>query len=184
MMTMDQKTFKRLFFEKKNGRSILKCIQCGTCSGSCPFGNDMDHAPRELFQLIRDGEMEEVLRSNTPWYCVSCYQCMTRCPKEIAVTDLMYTLKEMAVKNGFAPSHKMPDLYKSFSQTVKRFGRVTESLVMAGYGIKHPLDAMGALPLAVKLMFRKRFEVLPQKIGQPEKMKPFLTAGVEKEALE
>lgn len=175
-MKMDDATLRRRFFETKEGKSIWRCIQCGTCSGSCPFGNEMDHAPRELFQLIRDGEMKEVLHSNTPWYCVSCYQCMSRCPKEIAVTELMYALKEMAVKNKTLPSaHKMPDLYRSFAFSVKRFGRVTESLVMAGYGLFHPLDAMKTLPLAVKLILRKRFEVKPQKIGMPEKMRRLLS---------
>ncbi|MBK6710249.1 MAG: 4Fe-4S dicluster domain-containing protein [Chloroflexi bacterium] len=49
------------------------CIQCGTCGGSCPSGQDMDHTPRQLFAMIRADMRDEVLRSNTPWYCVSCY---------------------------------------------------------------------------------------------------------------
>ena len=49
------------------------CIQCGTCGGSCPSGPDMEHTPRAIFQMIKAGEREAVLKSNTPWYCVSCY---------------------------------------------------------------------------------------------------------------
>ncbi|MCS6843379.1 MAG: 4Fe-4S dicluster domain-containing protein, partial [Caldilineales bacterium] len=32
-----------------------RCIQCGTCGGSCPSAADMDHTPRQLFALIFAG---------------------------------------------------------------------------------------------------------------------------------
>ena len=57
-------------------------MQCGTCGGSCPSAADMDHTPRLLFAMIRAGLRDEVLRSNTPWMCVSCYFCAVRCPQE------------------------------------------------------------------------------------------------------
>ncbi len=47
------------------GEALLTCLQCGTCSGSCPSGPDMDYSPRKIFALIRAGERDEVLRSNT-----------------------------------------------------------------------------------------------------------------------
>ena len=34
------------------------CIQCGTCGGSCPSAEDMDHTPRMLFAMIRAGYRE------------------------------------------------------------------------------------------------------------------------------
>ncbi|MBW2220604.1 MAG: 4Fe-4S dicluster domain-containing protein, partial [Deltaproteobacteria bacterium] len=71
---------QEFFYNTDHGKDILKCIQCGTCSGSCPFTDQMDYAPRGLFALIRDGEMDEVLKSNTMWFCSSCYQCVERCP--------------------------------------------------------------------------------------------------------
>jgi heterodisulfide reductase subunit C len=76
---------------------LLMCIQCGTCGGSCPSGADMEHTPRSIFAMIRADMREEVLRSNTPWYCVSCYYCTVRCPQDVHITDIMYTLKRMAV---------------------------------------------------------------------------------------
>src|SRR4030042_6042934 len=76
------------------------CIQCGTCGGSCPSGANMEHTPRALFALITAGMEEQVLRSNTPWYCVSCYYCTVRCPQNIHITDLMYTIKGMPTQKG------------------------------------------------------------------------------------
>ena len=74
------------------------CIQCGTCGGACPSAADMDHTPRALFAMIRAGMRDEVLHSNTPWFCVSCYHCVVRCPQEVHIADVMYTLKSMAVR--------------------------------------------------------------------------------------
>lgn len=85
--------------EKTAGVSRLDmCIQCGTCGGSCPPAADMDHTPRTLFAMIRAGMRDEVLSSNTPWMCVSCYYCTSRCPQNVLITDIMYALKGMAIK--------------------------------------------------------------------------------------
>ncbi len=63
-----------------------------------PVAEDMDHTPRMLFAMLRAGMREEVLSSNTPWICVSCYHCVVRCPQEVHIADVMYTLKGMAIK--------------------------------------------------------------------------------------
>jgi heterodisulfide reductase subunit C len=80
------------------------CIQCGTCGGSCPAAKDMDHTPRMLFAMLRAGMREEVLRSNTQWICVSCYHCVVRCPQEVHIADVMYTLKGMAIRANCIPT--------------------------------------------------------------------------------
>lgn len=151
------------FYNTPHGKDILRCIQCGTCSGSCPYSEQMDYAPRGLFALIRDNEMVAALSSNTLWFCSSCYQCVERCPQEIPVTDIVYTLKQMAIKmKKVPPGLKMPDLYTSFAYNLLHFGRVTEPMIMARYSIKHPFDAVRSIPLAIKLLTRKRMEVKPK----------------------
>ncbi|MFB3896153.1 MAG: 4Fe-4S dicluster domain-containing protein, partial [bacterium] len=67
------------------GEKIKDCIQCGTCTGSCPVSFVMDHAPRKLWGMIRAGMRDEVLSSNTIWLCASCYSCSVRCPQEIKI---------------------------------------------------------------------------------------------------
>ena len=79
------------------GERLLHCLQCGSCGGSCPSGADMEYTPRTIFALINAGERERVLAANTMWACVSCYFCTTRCPQEIPITDIMYTLKRMSI---------------------------------------------------------------------------------------
>ncbi|MBU2551344.1 MAG: 4Fe-4S dicluster domain-containing protein [Proteobacteria bacterium] len=179
---MDDQELEHIFYEKENGHQILKCIQCGTCSGSCPLTGEMDHAPRELFALIRDGGIREALGSTTPWYCVSCYQCMVRCPQQIPVADLMYALKRLALSAGLACSgHKMPDMYKAFDQVTRRFGRITEPVVMARYGLGHPGDVLANLPTAIRMLGRGRIGLLPQRTREPKKIRALLASRNQEE---
>lgn len=174
---MDNKKLKDIFF-KKGGDQVLKCIQCGTCSGSCPLTDEMENGPRELFALIRDGEMIEALSSNTLWYCVSCYKCISRCPKGIPVTELIYALKEISLKEGLAPSnHKTVSLNRSFENCIEKNGIVAESAVMRGYGLKHPMDVAKKIPLAFQMLKRGRLEIVAGKIKNPSKLEKMLEMG-------
>ncbi|MBC2712798.1 MAG: 4Fe-4S dicluster domain-containing protein [Desulfosarcina sp.] len=173
---MDDQHLLDQFFTHPDCRKVRSCIQCGTCSGSCPLAAEMDHAPRELFALIRDGEIDIALRSNTPWYCVSCYQCMDRCPQEIPVADIMYRLKQMAIAAGCQPrSHKLPDFYRAFADDMGRNGRMTETHVMARYSLKHPMDAAANMATALKLLARGRLDLIPNRTHHPAQIAALTT---------
>jgi heterodisulfide reductase subunit C len=118
--------FERVVKATPGGERLSQCLQCGSCGGSCPSGADMDHTPRALFAMIDAGMEDEVLGSNTPWYCVSCYACTTRCPQEIPITDLMYTLKEMAVQRGYYEHPHATKLSETFIGFVEQRGRSFE----------------------------------------------------------
>src|SRR5574341_1330281 len=85
--------FRRVMAATPGGEVLLTCLQCGTCGGSCPSGQDMDATPRKLFAMARANMEDDVLNRSAPWYCVSCYYCAVRCPQDIPITDFMYTFK-------------------------------------------------------------------------------------------
>ncbi len=74
------------------GRRILTCIQCGTCAGTCPYGEHMDYPPRRLINLLRRGRIEEAFRSDSLLRCVACYACMAKCPRGIRLSDVLLPL--------------------------------------------------------------------------------------------
>lgn len=76
------------------------CIQCGTCSASCPTGYAMDLTLRQLWKLIQLGLVDEVVNSRTFWLCTTCEACTVRCPRGIDLTETMLMLKQYAVKEG------------------------------------------------------------------------------------
>lgn len=155
--------YQKEFYQTLKGVEILKCIQCGTCSASCPLASQMDYTPRQLFALIRDNEMEIALRSNTPWLCVSCYQCMVRCPQEIPITNLMYGLKQMSVQYDMIPrSHQKPmviELYRAFADEVEKHKRVNEMRMMLKYGLHHPLNMLENFHTGMILFIKHRLKL-------------------------
>ena len=115
------------------GFKIKRCLQCGTCSGTCPVSHVMDLTPRQVVAMFRAGHIEEILRSRTIWLCASCYACTVRCPSEIRLTDTMYALKRIAMGKEIYPSRfPVYVLSRIFLNNVYRYGRNYE----LGLGIK------------------------------------------------
>ena len=112
------------------GSKIKDCIQCGTCSGSCPVSWAMEETPRQIFAMVRAGMRDQVLDSLTIWTCASCYQCVGRCPQEIKITDIMYILKRMAIRENRRRSKKARALSKTFVDLVNKNGRNHETELM------------------------------------------------------
>ena len=160
------------------------CLQCGTCGGSCPSGADMEHTPRQLFAMIDAGMKTEVLSSNTPWYCVSCYYCMARCPQEIHITDIMYTLKRMAIESGMYKEStvaRAPVFSSTFISSVENNGRSFELGLAARYHLRYqPLTAAKiASGMGLGLMLKGRMALMPTKIKQIDQLKAILNKAKE-----
>ena len=83
-----------------DGKRILTCIQCGTCAGTCPYGEYMEFPPRRIINMLRRGRIEEVFKSDSMLRCVACYACMAKCPRGIRLSDILLPLvKEQTLIN-------------------------------------------------------------------------------------
>jgi heterodisulfide reductase subunit C len=158
------------------GESRLEmCIQCGTCGGSCPAAADMDHTPRQLFALIRAGMRDTILRSNAPWICVSCYQCVVRCPQEIHITDVMYTLKSMAIQAELFEDSTAPDFSGTFVNMVEKYGRSFEFGLATRHYLNHfPLRLPSMASMGLGMLTKKRLKMKPKKIRQMKQLRAIL----------
>ena len=176
---------QRVIEATPGGEVLITCLQCGSCGGSCHSGPDMDHTPRRLFAMIGAGMQDEVLRSNTPWYCVSCYYCMVRCPKEIPITDIMYTLKNMAVKAKLYDDSDAPDWSKSFIGYVESYGRSFELGLATRYHLTHkPLSKVGLGSFGLGMLSKDRLSLRPDRIKGIEQLRAILGKAKELEAVQ
>jgi heterodisulfide reductase subunit C len=155
------------------GEKVKECIQCGTCSASCPTSYAMDYTPREVIAALRAGMLDRVLKSNTIWLCSSCYSCTVRCPSGIKLTDVMYELKRLAIEFGLAPKDATaPVLSKLFVNIVDKYGRISETELVSKFYLKtNPFAVLDMIPRATKLFLRGRLPMIPHKIRGTSELK-------------
>ena len=163
------------------GEKIDRCIQCGTCSASCPTSEAMEYSPREIIAALRAGMVDRVIQSNTVWLCASCYSCSVRCPAMIPFTDVMYELKRLAIKRGAYPKKpKNATMAEAFVEVVDKHGRNAETKLIRKYYLRtNPLKALGQIPLAMKLFFRGRLEMFGKKIRGLDGLQKMMAAITE-----
>ena len=152
------------------GELILSCIQCGTCTGTCPMASHMEYPPRKIIAMIRAGMRDEVLSSNSMWFCLSCYMCTCRCPRGVKPTELAHALESLATQHGFrVKGTHTPAMYKSFVSSIKGNGRVHEfGMMLKFYLTTNPLAALKMLKVGLQLFLHKRMPLIPKKVKGKE----------------
>jgi heterodisulfide reductase subunit C2 len=177
------KTFREEVWSIPGGEAIKLCIQCGTCAGSCLNANQMEYSPRKVIAMVRADMKEEVLRSNSMWYCVSCYLCTARCPRDIHITDMMYVLKGLAIDEGYAKKRGLTsNMAKSMVESINKYGRVFEAEMVIRYFLRtRPLKLVGMGPFGLKMWAKGKMPLRPHKIKGKEQIRKMLVAA---EALE
>jgi len=85
--------------EELSGQNLYACYQCGRCSAGCPMVDEMDLLPNQVILLVIRGD-ESVVEARTPWICAQCYQCYTRCPKNVDITKIMEALRLIKLRKN------------------------------------------------------------------------------------
>lgn len=130
-MAYDLSFANEIYEKAEMGHWIKMCMQCGVCAGSCPLGPHWEFSPRQLFQMVRAGKTEEVLKSDSMWMCTSCYNCIVRCPRELPITHIVHGLARYAVEKGYAdPKQTTAQFAKDiFWPNIISTGRVGEAML-------------------------------------------------------
>jgi quinone-modifying oxidoreductase, subunit QmoC len=160
------------------GEKIRDCQQCGMCSATCPFSRFMDYTPRRLMNLSREGFKEEVLSAFSIWLCTSCHACTVKCPKQINITQVMYALKERAIREKFYPKKfPIPIMAREFEKMVYRSGRITESWLVFLIFLKSSLLRLFSMrKMGLRLMLAGRWNFLPEHIEKRGEIQQLIKA--------
>jgi len=166
---------------KAHGENLFSCIQCGTCSGTCPVSHYMDYSPRRIIAMVRAGFEAEVLGSSTIWLCASCYQCTVDCPKQIKLTDIMYALKQKAIaKHLYPDKFPIPVMAEEFYKGVAKNGRNSEGTLMINIARRTSLfNLFKYTRLGMKLFMTGRMALREEGIENKAQLRALLR-GVEK----
>jgi len=145
---------------------LRTCIQCGTCTASCPSAEAMDVTPRQMWRMVQLGLEDEVMHSKTMWLCSVCYECHVRCPRGIPLTETIAKLKQLAIQANIPEWRESTNFYRAFSDVMRRYGRMREMEFMARYFLTtNPFAAMQFTNMALTMLMRGKLRPEMPKLG-------------------
>jgi heterodisulfide reductase subunit C2 len=151
--------------KEETGVSVTRCYQCGKCTAGCPMAEEMDYTPSHILRLLQvglDGFEEYVLRSYSPWVCLTCEMCYARCPQEVDIPKMMDFIRaESARQKKVNPRAKdFLSFHKTMLDSIKYVGRLYEVGMILGYKARswHILDD---IMLGPTLFFKGKLKLFP-----------------------
>lgn len=167
--------------QEKSGVRLSDCYQCGKCSAGCPVAFAMDLKPRQLIRLLQLEQVDEVLKSKTPWLCATCQCCFVRCPNEIKIPNLMEAVRQEAKARHIIPEKDIDKFNNLFLKNVEQFGRSHETFLMGFYNLTtgHLFQDVGCAP---KLYFDKKIRIRPHVVKNKSGVKRLFQKTIEKGA--
>ena len=100
MSTLYNELKKDIRFEE----GLKACINCGTCTAICAASEFYDYDPRVIVDTVQtrdEQKIEELLKSETIWYCGECMSCKTRCPRGNTPGLVIMALRALSQEKGY-----------------------------------------------------------------------------------
>ncbi len=102
---------------KDAGDNFMSCMQCGTCSGVCPWSQLSYYSPRLILRNISLKTSTQETVDAAVWDCASCGSCVEHCPRGIEIIDLVKSVRDQNVSAG-----KLPKYFKDPVQSLEKKG--------------------------------------------------------------
>ena len=139
MMGEQKQEFSAEVTAKFGGETIRKCYQCGTCASSCPVARITKRFnPRTVIKSTLAGERKHIISDDPIWLCCSCYNCQERCPQAVAIAEVIFALRNIAILEGHSPR-----AFVEMASNLISEGRVVP---IAGFVVKRR-ESVGLPPL-------------------------------------
>ena len=81
-----------------SGVDPRQCMKCGKCSGACPAYDDMKYHPHQFVSKLLNGELSELMMSDSIWNCLSCMACIERCPRSVAPVKIIEAVRDAVIR--------------------------------------------------------------------------------------
>jgi len=108
LTTIKQKAIKESKVDQETiieevGETFKSCMQCGTCTGSCPLTEVMTFSPRLILRNIMLDRASAVSVDSASWTCATCNSCVEHCPRGIGILDLIKSVRRQVADAGLLP---------------------------------------------------------------------------------
>lgn len=93
----------------RSGVNPSKCMACGKCSATCPAYNEMEYHPHQFVSMVKNGDIEPLLASDSLYKCLTCFACVDRCPRGVEPAKLVEAVRLAAIRQQGA-NHLKADM--------------------------------------------------------------------------
>lgn len=77
------------------------CYECMKCTSGCPAARlQPEFRPHQIIGATRLGFRDQLLDLKAIWNCTTCNHCVETCPQDVAPTDVIRSLRRIAVRSG------------------------------------------------------------------------------------
>ncbi|MFZ0483963.1 MAG: 4Fe-4S dicluster domain-containing protein [Desulfobacterales bacterium] len=115
--------------------TFVHCFGCQTCTTVCPVVMNYENPqevvgllPHQIMNCLGLGLTEMATGPQMLWDCLTCYQCQEHCPQSVKVTDVLYQLKNLSIKNACMPSEEAADVSESVSLPLEEDAAPSEAI--------------------------------------------------------
>ena len=88
-------------------------MACGKCSATCPAYDEMEYHPHQFVSMVKNGDIEPLLNSDSLYKCLTCFACVDRCPRSVEPAKLVEAVRLAAVRkqgNNHLKANMIPDM--------------------------------------------------------------------------
>ncbi len=93
------------------GENFQSCMQCGACTGVCPYSEISSYSPRKVLRDVALDRPNNVSVDEASWTCTTCNSCVESCPRGIGLVDMVKSVRSHVAEAGLMP--------KSFNHVVQ-----------------------------------------------------------------
>jgi heterodisulfide reductase subunit C/nitrate reductase gamma subunit len=115
--------------------TFVHCFGCQTCTTVCPVVMNYENPqevvgllPHQIMNCLGLGLTEMATGPQMLWDCLTCYQCQEHCPQSVKVTDVLYCLKNLSIKNACMPSEEGAEVSGSASLPLEEDAAPSEAI--------------------------------------------------------
>jgi heterodisulfide reductase subunit C/nitrate reductase gamma subunit len=105
-LTPVDRRFAGALTDSAQANTFSVCFGCQNCTNVCPVVANYENPkevvgllPHEIMHALALKQKELAFGSRMLWDCVTCYMCQEHCPQGVCVTDVLYELKNLALKH-------------------------------------------------------------------------------------